>query len=331
MRETFLLSAAFILLQIHIFSRHSGEPLKPLDDVMLPGLEGPLGHLAADVKGQRIFLAATSKNTIEVYSAQGLKHLATIPGLAQPQDLVFVPESGNLLVTNAADGSLRTYDGNTLKLLDSKLMGGDADRLWVAAGGKTVYVGWGVGALAVFDMQSGRRSDIKLHSHPESFQLDSTGNRIFVNLPGVDEIAEVDRRSQTVFATSPVHPYHDNGPMALDESNRRLFVVCRRPAKLLAINMDDASVMATMSTVGDAADAFYDRERKRIYVVGGDGSIDVYRQKGPDEYPVVSHTETIPGARTGIFVPEWNRIYVVARNRPPFDAAELLSFSAAAN
>jgi hypothetical protein len=237
-----------------------------------------------------------------------------------------LPESGNLLVSNGADGSLRTYDGRTLKQLDSKLMGGDADRIGVASGGKTVYAGWGVGALAILDMQSGRRSDIKLSSHPESFQLDAANNRIFVNLPGVSQIVEIDARSRTIFASWPLHPYRENGPMAIDEANRRIFVVCRSPAKLLVLNMDDEAVMASMTTVGDAGDVFYDREHKRVYVVGGEGVVDVFKQKSADDYALLSHTETLPGARTGLFVPEWNRVYVVSRDRPPFDPAEMLSF-----
>jgi DNA-binding beta-propeller fold protein YncE len=329
MRATFLFSFAVILFQIHLFPKHSGGPLKPLTSIPLANLEGPLQHLAVDIKGQRIFLAATGNNSIEVYDAQRLTHLATISGLAQPQDLAFLPESGNLLVSNGADGSLRTYDGQTLKLLGSKLMGGDADRIGILPAGKTVYVGWGVGALAILDLPSGRRSDIKLSSHPESFQLDSAGNRIFVNLPGVSQIVEIDRRSQTISASWPLHPFRDNGPMALDEANRRIFVVCRKPAKLLVLNMDDEAVMASMSTVGDAADVFYDRDRKRVYVVGGEGFVDVFRQKSADDYSVLSHTLTVPGARTGLFVPEWNRVYVVARNRPPFETAELLSFAIA--
>jgi len=325
-RSASLLSVAVILLQIHLFPKHSGGSLKELKQVMLPRLEGPVSHLAVDIKNQRIFLAATSNNTIEVYDAQRLAHLSTITGLAQPMDIAVLPESGNLLVSNGADGSLRTYDGQTLKLLDSKLLGGDADRIGIVPGGKTVCVGWGVGGLAIVDLPSGHRSNIKLSSHPESFQLDSTGNRIFVNLPGVSQIVEIDRRSQTIFSSWPLHPYRDNGPMAIDEANRRIFVVCRKPAKLLVLNMDDDAVMASMSTVGDAGDVFYDRERKRIYVVGGEGFVDVFQQKSADDYSVLSHTITVPGARNGLFVPEWNRVYVVARNRPPFDTAEIFSF-----
>jgi DNA-binding beta-propeller fold protein YncE len=329
MRATSLFSIAVVLFQIHLFPKHSAGPLKELKSVMLPRLEGPVSHLAVDVRNQRIFLAATSNNTIEIYDAQRLTHLSTISGLAQPMDIVFLPESGNLLVSNGADGSLRTYDGQTLKLLDSKLMGGDADRIGLVPGSKTVCVGWGVGGLAIVDMESGRRANINLSSHPESFQLDSTGNRIFVNLPGVSQIAEIDRRSRTIFASWPMHPYRDNGPMAMDEANRRIFVVCRKPAKLLVLNMDDEAVMASMSTVGDAGDVFYDREHKRVYVVGGEGFVDVFQQKSADDYSVLSHTLTVPGARNGLFVPEWNRVYVVARNRPPFETAEIFSFGIA--
>ena len=155
MRAASLFSVAVILFQIHIFPKHSAGPLKQLNFVMLPRLQGPVAHLAADIKNQRIFLAATSNNTVEVYAAQNLKHLTTISGLSQPQDLVFTPESGNLLVSNAADGSLRTYDTKTLKLLDSKLMGGDADHVRIANGGKSVLVGWGVGSLADFGYENG--------------------------------------------------------------------------------------------------------------------------------------------------------------------------------
>jgi DNA-binding beta-propeller fold protein YncE len=325
MRARYLFSVAVLFLPIHLLRNHGPEVLKPVKTVDIADLQGPLQHMAADVKGQRIFVAATGNNTIEIFDAQTLQHLNTITGLSQPQDLVYLAESSHLLVTNAADGSLRTYDTKTLKLLSSKMMGGDADRIRVTPGGKSAIVGWGVGSLAVVDLQSGKRTDIQLRSHPDSFQVDSLGNHIFVNLPGVGEVSVIDRRSQTITESWPIRQ-RENSPMALDELNRRVFVVCRHPARLLVLNMDDGAVMATMSTVADADDVFYDKERKRVYVVGGEGLIAPYKQKGPDEYLALPRTDTTDEARTGLFVPEWNRIYVVARNRPPVFPAELLSF-----
>jgi DNA-binding beta-propeller fold protein YncE len=315
-----------LVLPIHLPHTRGPEVLKQLRGVTVDDIQGPVQHLAADVKGKRIFVAATGNNSIEIFDAETLKHLNRITGLSQPQDLAYLPESGNLLVSNAADGSLRTYDTKTLKLVSARLMGGDADRIRVTPDGKTVIVGWGVGALAIMDLESGKRSDIQLRSHPESFQVDSVGNHIFVNLPGIGEVSVIDRRSQTMMEDWPIRP-RENAAMALDELNRRIFVVCRRPARLVVLNMDDGAVMATLSTVADANDVFYDRARKRIYVVGGEGLLAVYKQKGADEYTALSRIDTVEEGRTGLFVPEWNRFYVVARNRPPVFPAELRSFA----
>ncbi len=322
-----VISAAFLLLPlpIRIPHKHGPEVLKQIKDVTIQDIAGPVGHLAADVQGQRIFLAATGANTIEVFDAQTLRHLNTIEGLSQPDDLVYLPESNRLMVTNGADGSLRTYDAKTLKPLDSKLLGGDAGCLRVTPNGKAAIVGWGVGALAIFDTQSGKRTDVQLRSHPESFQVDSSGNRIFVNLPGLSEIAVVDRRSQIVSESWSVRQ-NQNVAMAIDDADRRLFVVSRRPARLLVVNMDDGSIITSLGTVGDAADIFWDKQRKQIYVIGGEGQIAAYKQTGADEYSALGRTDTMDEGRTGLFVPEWNRVYVVARNRPPGFPLEMMSF-----
>ena len=322
----YALAAALTLLPVHLPKKHGPEVLKQLRDVTVEDIEGVVEHMAADVKGNRIFLAATGNNSIEIFDSQTLQHLGQIKGLSQPEDVIFLPSSGHLLVSNGADGTLRTYDAKTYKLLDSKPMGGDANRIRVTANGKFVVVGWGVDGLAVIDCQTGKRSDVQLKSHPEAIQSDSSGNRLFVNLPGVGEVAVVDRRSQTVTESWPIRQ-RENAAMALDEANRRIFVVCHRPSKLLVLNMDDGAIMATLSTPADADEVFYDQQRKRIYVIGGEGAIAPYSQKGPDEYVALSRTDTVEQARTGLFVPEWNRIYVVARNRPPGFPLEILSFA----
>jgi hypothetical protein len=52
-----------------------------------------------------------------------------------------------------------------------------------------VYVGYGSGALGELDKQGSRVADIKLDAHPESFQLETKGSRIFINLPKSQKIA----------------------------------------------------------------------------------------------------------------------------------------------
>jgi len=100
--------------------------------------------------------------------------------------------------------------------------------------------------------------------------------------------------------------------MALDESGRRLFVGTRKPAMLLVYDIDSGKVVAKQPIGGDADDIFFDPERKRLYVICGEGRIDIVRQDDPNHYSPEGTVRTASGARTGLFVPEEARLYVAA-------------------
>jgi hypothetical protein len=60
---------------------------------------------------------------------------------------------------------------------------------------------------------------------------------------------------------------------------------------------------------GNTDDLFYDSSRGRVYVLNGLGSIDVFEQKDPDHYYRIATIPTPPGTRTGLFVPEWGKLF----------------------
>ena len=100
--------------------------------------------------------------------------------------------------------------------------------------------------------------------------------------------------------------------MALDEANHRLFTGCRKPAKLIVLDMTSGKEVTSVDIVGDTDDLFYDAALKRIYVIGGAGAITVLQQKDADHYEPIARIPTAPRARTGLFVPEHKRLYVAA-------------------
>ena len=106
-----------------------------------------------------------------------------------------------------------------------------------------------------------------------------------------------------------------NYPMALDEDDKRLFVVCRSPSRVLVYDTSSGTMTSSFETVGDADDAFWDAERKRLYVIGGQGFVDVYRRESGDRFTRTAHVPTGSGARTGLFVPELDRLFVAAPHR----------------
>jgi hypothetical protein len=96
----------------------------------------------------------------------------------------------------------------------------------------------------------------------------------------------------------------------LDEADHRLFVVTRKPAQLVVLNLEGGSTIADVPCVNDADDLYYDAGRKRIYIPGGEGLISVIQQSNPDHYQPLAKIPTTTGARTGLWYEKRDRFYL---------------------
>jgi hypothetical protein len=193
------------------------------------------------------------------------------------------------------------------------LLGSDADNIRVDATASRVFVGYGDGALAAINPADNRKvTDIRLDSHPESFQLGPGGTRIYVNLPGSHAIGVIDPAAGKQVAKWPTQGMNGNFAMTLDNDGQKVIVVFRSPAKLVAFAMADGSVTASADTCGDVDDVFVDAKRQRIYVSCGEGYVDVIDKTNPP-YRRIARIATVAGARTSLFVPELDRLFVAVR------------------
>ena len=287
----------------------------PLGDV-----KGRIDHMAIDLPRRRLFVAELGNDTVGVVDLNEQKVRHVITELKEPQGLGYVPSSDTLFVANAADGSVLLFRGAEYAAAGRIDFGDDADNIRVDSASNRVFVGYGSGALAVIDpATNGKIADMPLNAHPESFQLARSDRRIFVNVPKAREIAVVDRFAGKQTASWPI----DNGsnfPMALDESSGRVFVGFRNPPQLSVFSVRDGSAIASVGACGDTDDLFFDAKRQRVYLSCGDGYLDVFEAQG-DAYRRLDHIPTISGARTALFVPELDRLFVAARANPGEPAA----------
>jgi hypothetical protein len=291
--------------------------LRQIQTIALPGVNGRIDHMAVDVNGQRLLMSALGNNTLEVIDLKSGRRVHTIRGLKEPQGAAYIPEEDEAFVANARGGAVVGYDGKSLKELKTYDFTDDADNLRYDRLLRRLYVGYGGGALGIIDLLNRKTlPPIKLAGHPESFQIEVTGSRIFVNVPTAHHIAVIDRYQATLLATWPVNGARDNFPMALDETHHRLLITTRQPPKLIAFDTDAGKSVASLPTVGDADDMFYDAARSLVYISGGAGAIDVFRQSDPDHYEHVARIPTAPGARTSLFVPALKRLYLAVPHRP---------------
>jgi DNA-binding beta-propeller fold protein YncE len=291
-------------------------PLRLLQTIPLPGVQGRIDHLAVDVAGRRLFVAALGNNTVEVIDVEKGERIRSLAGFKEPQGLAYLPDTKTLAVANGGDGAVMLLDGTSFKPTKTIAFGDDADNLRHDPARKRLYVGYGNGALGVVDTaDSTRLADVALDAHPESFQLDVNAGRIFVNVASRQTVAVVDVNRGAAVGMWPVNAGSANYPMAFDAAHHRLFVATRRPPHVTVFDTESGRTVATLEADGDADDLFYDASRARLYGCFGAGSVMVYAQSDPDHYGVLAKVPTAAGARTGLFSADLRRLFVAVPRR----------------
>jgi hypothetical protein len=290
-------------------------PLVLEDKIALGAVSGRIDHMALDVERRLLFVAELGNDSASVVDLDQRKVAHRLSGLREPQGLFFHRPTATLYVANGGDGSLRLYQGPQFTPVRRIELGDDADNIRFDARRNRIVVGYGSGALAVIDPASRTKvADIRLKAHPEAFQFDEAGERIFVNVPRASEISVVDVvAGKQVSALDPAGA-RSNFPMAVDREGRRVLAVFRSPAKIEAFGTGDGKMQASADTCDDADDVFVDAKRHRTYVSCGQGVIDVLAPNAAG-YGRIARIPTVSGARTAFFSDELDRLYLAVRSQ----------------
>ena len=317
MRRSLLQSAFLAASCVCMTAAHGEEAALQLKQtVSLPDVEGRIDHLALDAAGERLFVCALGNNTVEVLDLRKGERIHSITGLGAPQGIVYIPELNRFFVANDKGGIFKIYDGKSYQTVGELDFKDDADNVRYDSATKQIYVGFGSGGIGIINAAAGEQVGlIKLAAHPEAFELEKRGKRIFVNVPNARHVAVINRDKGEVVATWKTGDASANFPMALDETNHRLFIGCRSPSKLVVLNTESGNLVASIGISSDIDDIFYDSKRHRIYAICSAGKIDIIEQTSADAYKVLAKIDTANGARTGLFVPERDTIFVAVPHR----------------
>jgi DNA-binding beta-propeller fold protein YncE len=281
--------------------------------IPLPGVSGRIDHCAYDRFGQRLFVAALGNNSVEVVDVANGRVLGSLPGFNEPQGIAYVRELNRLFVANGGDGSVCIMDGSSFSTRTILQLGSDADNVRYDRTARQIAVGYGEGGLALIEPGTGKiETQVELVAHPESFQLEQKGPRIFINVPDAQHIAVVDRTTRRVLSRWRVST-GGNFAMALDEDGHRLFVGCRSPARLLVLSSTDGKELGRADLHGDCDDVFFDPARHRLYATCGAGYVDVFSVGNGANVKRTDGVITVPGARTSYF--DGQRLYVAVPQR----------------
>jgi DNA-binding beta-propeller fold protein YncE len=303
--------------------------LEQIQTIVLKGKPGKLDHLIVDGKSERLFQANKVNNTLDVVDLKAGKLLKQITGQAGIQGLAYAAELERLYAGLGTGGYCNIFDGKTYKLLRTIKFMDDADNVRYDPRTHLVYVAHAEKGLGVID---GASLELKVNIHlpgsAESFQLETGRPRLYLNTPSPSQVVVIDTDKNEVVKNYPLQSAAANYALALDETNHRLFIGCRKKPMVVVMDSETGTEITSVPILADTDDLFYDAKRKRIYVSCGEGYVVVLRQVDPDHYELLEKLPTVKDARTSYFEPGTGRLYLAVPRQPGKEGPEIWVYQA---
>ena len=307
--------------------------------------EGYMDHMTVDVNGQRLFICGEANKSLIVVDLRSGKVIHETKGLGgNPRKPFYLAES-NEVWTDLGDNTVVAISGTTYQVTKTVALTGGrgnptrepdsaaydpARHLYYAA--VLSKPGLADGTIEIVDTKAAKLvGSIKMDAaDPGGLSIEPSGKRLYAVIGdlvgGESHVKVMDLEKRAVIAEWPII----GGPVphasGLDAANHRLFIGSRiqpapkgarissghryEPGKFVVINTDTGKVVQALDSVGGADEVQYDVPSKRIYFVGTTGTLQVFKQIDPDHYISLGKVPTGAIAKTGLWVPQLQRMYV---------------------
>jgi hypothetical protein len=310
-KDLLLLMAFFLATPTPTNAQPAKPPLSLAQTISLPQVTGGMNHFAADAKRGRFFFTATTDKTLFVIDLDSGKVISTITGYS-PAATRFAPDLDVLCVSGAK--AVTFYDGDSYHELGRVELNSSVDEMQYDPKTHRLYAGLqdrAAPGIAVIDVSDRKLlTKIKLPSPPQGFVIDGAGAKLYANTPGAKQVTIVDCQNQAVLSEWKLSEAVSNFPAALDEKNHRLLIGCRKPSRMLAIDIDSGKTVASAEIGEDTDDMSFDPVARCAYLACGSGVISVIQQIDADQYRALPNIPTGDGARNSLFIAERKGFYV---------------------
>ncbi|QYE33093.1 hypothetical protein KZX46_02915 (plasmid) [Polymorphobacter sp. PAMC 29334] len=312
----------------------AAAPLQLSGSTDLPGYTGDFDHFAIDEKDRTLFLAGEESAELEALDLNSGKVKTRLKGFGTPHSLHYMPAANELLVIDG-DKPSPVLDATTLKTKRTYPLPKGADstgfdpasgHLWVVTGGKDVPLP--DSRLIEIDPVAGKVFK-SVHFDADHVEAMAIGSKLWINVTDKNAIAVVDMKAGTIAATWPFTVAEQNACAAYDATTHRLFIVSRKPGKLVVINVDTGATVATFDAPGKTDQVTWDAANRRIYATGGEGYITVIEQDSADKYHEAAKILSMAGAKTAILDPIRHHLWVAASPGETKAMAKVLRYDVA--
>jgi DNA-binding beta-propeller fold protein YncE len=311
-------------------------PMKLVQTIPLPNVEGYFDHMAVDIAGQRLFVTGEHQRTLEVIDLRSGNVIRSIAGFGgDPRKALYLPATNEIWVDDG-DATVKAFDAKSYELIKNIPMS-DHD---LGPGARRVpdngiydeatglfYLGDRAdglkkeavkGSVEIVDIKNGKDvGSIEVDGlNPAGFALDTTTPRMFVVMGDTSNVVVIDRQKRQVVATWPITGGPEPHAVAIDAARHRLLIGSRvkrshtyKPGKLVVMDSDSGKVIDAIDTEGGVDEVVYDAPSKRVYYTGTTGNVAVFKQLDADHYQLLGNVPTGPLAKTSLLVPQMKRFY----------------------
>ena len=306
-----------------VTARSAIRPLAPLSlesRAALPTFQGDYDHLGIDEGRKNLYIAGEDSNLIEIVDLASNRHRGSIRNIFAPHYFATLPGTNELIVSHSGgDGLAKIIDDSTDTVVgalqhrpggNSLAYDARAKRIYIIAGGNNT----GEPDTSIVSVDPRTRKtvgELKINSQKvQSLAFETGGNRIFTNVTTLRQIAVINKENLTLEAMWPVSASGENGLLALDEKSGLLFVGMRRPDGLVVIDTRTGKPVQTLNLPGGCDHLIFDERRGRLYALGGEGRIGIYRSNGSGRLVELPSVISEPGGKTGLLVPAMGKLFV---------------------
>ena len=328
-RIAILLTAVMVLAPE--FRSSPPAPLELARTISMPGIGGRFDFFGIDLKGHRLFVTPLDNKTVEVYDLNTAKLIHSIPGIVKPHAVFYREDRDQIFVTDGPAGSVKVFSGKNYDLVktveplpapDGGLYDPATRYLYVITGGEGAKLDYSL--IAAVDTDKAEHlGDIRIEGGTmEEMRIEKSSSRLFVVNREKNRIEILDRQKRSVIGNWPLTLCKVPVGLAMDESNRRLFVGCR--SEMMVVLDSTSGKEITSFPLSKGIDGMaYDPAHKRIYAEANTGAIDMFEEVDPDHYRSVGTIPIGSPAKPGLFVPELSRYFVAVPQHGEVDAAVL--------
>ena len=317
MRRCRLRSAIFLIpICAVLAAAATGGGYSVTRKVPIPG-QGSWDYLTVDEDARRLYVSHGTQ--VEVLDIDSLNVAGNIPKTPGVHGVAIAPEFSRGFVSNGQTSSVTIFDLKSLKPIADVPTGQKPDAIIYDPATSRVFAFNGGGnSVTAIDAATGKAvGTVDLGGGPEFAAADGKGF-VFDNLEDENLVLKINARELKVEQRWPTAPCSSPSSMAMDRSNRRLFIGCR--SKVMAVLDADTGKVITTLPIGDHVDAtVFDPETKLVFNSNGEGTVTVIHQDSPDMYSIVETVKTAPRAKTMALDPKTHRLFLSTAENGQFE------------